>query len=130
MTPAEARAATLTRFVTEWANRTPIDHDADNRGTPNAPYIRIVMRHEGGIRFTTSENQRFGLVFVQVFVQGGRGTAESDTLAYAAARILESRNIGIIRFSAAEIRDIGQDEEGSGLRQCNVTIPFEYEDAA
>lgn len=136
MTPAEARAAAISLFVTQWAGRTPIDHDDDNRPTPSAPFARIVMQHNGSIPLcwggSVVEWQRFGYLHIQIFVPGGQGTAQSDELAQAAARILEGKRLGTgkaLRLGAAAINDIGRDETNTGLRQCNISIEFSYEDS-
>lgn len=136
MTPAEARAAAISLFVTQWANRTPIDHDDDNRPTPSAPFVRITMQHNGS--FPQSWNgpsvnwTRFGIIHIQIFVPGGQGTAQSDELAQVAVRILEGKTLGsggVLRLKAAGINDIGRDETNTGLRQTNVTVAFEHEDS-
>ena len=136
MTLAEARAAAISLFVTQWAGRTPIDHDDDNRPTPSAPFVRIVMQPNGSIPLcwggSVVEWQRFGYLHIQIFVPGGQGTAQSDELAQAAARILEGKRLGTggrLRLGAAAINDIGRDEANTGMRQCNVLIAFEYEDS-
>lgn len=135
MTPSEARAVALTKFETDWANRTPIDHDDDNKPTPNAPFVRITMQHAGSIPLcwgSVIEWQRFGNIHIQVFTPGGRGTAESDVLVQAAVRSLEGRTLGAgqaLRLKAASITDVARDETNIGVRQTSIVIPFEYEDS-
>lgn len=132
MTPAEARAAVVGHFVTQWANRTPIDHDEDARATPTAPFVRIALQHNGGLPQSwtgpVTHWLRFGFVQIQVLVPGGKGTAEVDTLTNAAVQILEGRRFtGGLRLGAATVQDAGRDDYGN--RQTLVSISFEYTDS-
>lgn len=132
MTPAEARAAVVGLFVSQWANRTPIDHDEDARATPTAPFVRISLQHLAGLpQAWTGEvvhYLRLGNVAIQVLTPGGKGTAEVDTLTTAAVQILEGKRFaGGLRLGAATIRDAGRDDFGS--RRTMIEIPFEYDDS-
>lgn len=132
MTPAEARAAVVGHFVTQWSGRTPIDHDEDARATPTPPFVRISLRHNGGLPQSWTGNivhwQRFGFVQIQVLVPGGKGTAEVDNYTNAAVQILEGRRFtGGLRLGAATVQDAGRDDYGN--RQSIVAIPFEYTDS-
>lgn len=132
MTPAEARAAVVGHFTTQWAARTPIDHDEDARATPQPPFVRVRMQHNGGLpqswTGTTVHWQRFGIVVAQVVVPGGKGTAEVDTLANAAVQILEGKRFdGGLRLGASTVQDAGRDEFGNRITV--VSTSFEYTDS-
>jgi hypothetical protein len=132
MTPAEARAAVVGLFTTQWAARTPIDHDEDAGQTPVAPFVRVALQHNGSVPQSWTGNvvhwARFGFVVVQVLVQGGKGTAEADALSVAAVQILEGKAFaGGLRLGAAAISDAGRDDYGN--RQTVVRVPFEYTDS-
>lgn len=132
MTPAEARAAVVGHFVSQWANRTPIDHVEDARATPPAPFVRVAVQHDGGLAQSwtgpTIHWARFGIVNVQVIVPGGKGTADADALANAAVQILEGRRFaGGLRLGASTVQDVGRDEFGNMIMV--VATSFEYTDS-
>jgi hypothetical protein len=132
MTPAEARAAVVGHFVTQWANRTPIDHDEDARATPTPPFVRVALQHNGALPQSWTGPvvhwSRFGVVSVQAIVPGGRGTADVDALAAAAVQILEGRKFaGGLRLGAAVVQDAGRDDYGNRLTV--VSVSFEYTDS-
>ncbi len=137
-TIAEARDEILAHFTTAWDAGTPpvprlLYDDKARDLPPNAPYARIIVKHNlfaqatvggkgtGGQRF-----RRFGIVTVQIFTLSGDGLTNADVLVDLALDAFEGESTGSdrIEFRNARANEIGED---GPWFQTNVIAEFDYD---
>lgn len=132
----DAREAMYQAFETAWGATSAFTHDNENFDPPvNAPFVRMVVRHDGSTLEAIGGAgdggmnlyQRTGRVLLQVFGRLDKGTREADTLAQAARAIFEGTTLSsnAIRFNNVVLREIGP--EGSWY-QINLEAAFQYDE--
>lgn len=102
MAYADERAAIEGHFATGWAGRTPVGYDG-HTFTPAAGSVRLtILDGEGrqaSIGAPGSNVARYaGVVAIQVFTEGGKGTAASRVVEDAISEIFRNKTAGGIRF--------------------------------
>lgn len=96
------RADIEAHFITGWGARTPVGYDG-HTFTPAAGSVRLtILNGEGrqaSIGAPGSNIARYaGVVAIQVFTEGGKGTAASRVLEDAISNIFRNKTVGGIRF--------------------------------
>lgn len=102
MSYSAARADIEGHFATNWGTRTPVGFDGHNF-TPAKNSVRLtILDGEGrqaSIGAPGSNVARYaGVVALQVFTEGGKGTAASRVYEDAIADIFRNKDVGAIRF--------------------------------
>lgn len=125
MSYADERSEIETLFKTAWAGRTPVGFDA-HTFTPSKNSVRLtILDGEGrqaSIGTPGSNVARYaGVVAIQVFTEGGKGTAASRVYEDAISDIFRNRVQGSIRFGIPYVS--GTLEESPFLVR-TVMVPF------
>lgn len=91
--------------------RVSLQHNISNMVSVGGPNVKI---------------RRFGILFVQVFVPEGNGTALAEQIADNVATTLEAKQMDTgLTFQETTKREVGV---GAGWYQVNVSTPFYYDD--
>jgi hypothetical protein len=131
----EAREAIYGVFDTDWSVGPVSAYCFENEKfeTPNnAPWVRLSVRNQVGRQQTLGQPtnrifQRYGAVFVQIFVPvSTAGTKTADTLAARARALFEGTRIAgtTVNFQDCHIRESGIDD--GKWYQVVVEAEFEY----
>jgi hypothetical protein len=126
----EAKQAVLSRWITEWDDRTPYTFDNRDFDAPNEDWCRVTVRNQESNQETLGRvtNRRYlrrGVLFVQIFTLVGTGTLLSDGHVQRVREIFEGVSFDGLRFFDAVHREIGQDGK---FYQANVVCAFDYEE--
>lgn len=131
MTPDQAREYINARFITEWANETPIILDNESTEALNDdPFVILSIRHtiggqeSLGSRGNRKYNRR-GLILLKINTLSDTGTKQADDLAYRAMEILEGERFNGIMTDNGVIRELLPDGKWYSVL---VEIGFFYEE--
>lgn len=110
MTLATERSLIETRWADQWvtgspsAARTPTGYD-DHKftPTPNGNSVRLTIANASAEQVSMGDpgnnvSRTTGVVFIQIFVPGGAGSATVRALADAAMAVFRNWNSGVLRF--------------------------------
>jgi len=111
------------------ANMAFSDDEEEFKIPADEPWLRFIIRNNGSefqsIGFPSKRVERFGLVMIQVFVQGG--TNELDKILDQLVTTFEGvQKTGGLLFKEVNAREIGFQD---GWFQTNVTIEFENQES-
>lgn len=131
-TQNEAVDLMQSRFITQWADETPVAYDNDEFDTPSADveWARFNIQFNVGFQesFGNTGNRKFrraGLIFIQVFTPENTGSFRGTELARRALNIFDGERLGDIWFVNGVIRSAGNI---NGWFQTNVSIEFRYDE--
>ncbi|MBU0724391.1 MAG: DUF4128 domain-containing protein [Alphaproteobacteria bacterium] len=126
----DIRRAVQAHFAEGWGAETPIawDNLAASPATARAPWVRLSLSGSAGRQVTlgVAGNRVFrrrGHVFVQIFTPLNTGPDRAATLADRAAALLEGAALDGIIFTAADIRQTGEDGQGWWLTM--LAVPYQ-----
>lgn len=128
MSVGDARNHIYTRFIAQWADRTPFQLDNEKFEIPSTgPWVRLVVRNTLGEQDTLGRagNRKFlrnGLIAAQVFTEASTGTAQGDTLAEAVRDIFEGESFNGILANNGTITEL--DQQDGRWYQHNVSVAF------
>ena len=132
MTPAEARNAIVSRYLTEFNGQFPIAIDNREFEAPETPekWTRIAVRFSSGNQSSLGQdgNRKFekrGLVFIQVFTPSGEGTDNNDSLAKLILDLMDGERLDNLWLFNGRINTIGND--GAYFQQ-NIILDFTFEE--
>lgn len=125
MSYADARAAIEMHFVDAWADRTLAGMDG-HAFTPTPGSVRLTIIDGEGRQTSigapgTNVARYAGVIAVQVFTEGGKGTAESRRLEDAVSDIFRNAEFGEVRCGIPYVS--GSIEDPPFLMR-TVMVPF------
>lgn len=114
MSYAQARRDIETHFASAWNKRTPAGMDGHSF-TPSVGSVRLTIIDGEGRQASAgdpgSNLARYaGVVAVQVYTQGGQGTAASRALEDAVCAVFRNADLGSIRFGIPYVSGSLEDE--------------------
>lgn len=130
----DARKAVYDRFIAQWpglTSDTAFTFENEKFTPPEgAAWARLSVQNQESVQETLGPPgqrrfRRSAVVFVQVFVPGDTGTAESDALVTSCRGIFEGVSFEGLDFHAVSSTETGVD---NGQHMTLVEAPFEYED--
>lgn len=128
MSVGDARNTIYTRFINEWADRTPFQLDNETFEIPTSgPWVRLVVRNTLGEQDTLGRpgNRKYlrnGFIAGQVFTPVNEGTAQGDLLAEQLRDIFEGTSFGGILANNGTITEL--DQQDGRWYQHNVSVAF------
>ncbi len=125
MSYQQARASIESHFKEAWAGRTPVAYDGHTMtAAPNRVRLTIIdgEGRQASIGTPGSNVARYaGVIALQVYTEGGKGTAASRALEDAITDIFRNAALGEIRCGIPYVS--GSDEEPPLLIR-TVMVPF------
>lgn len=126
--------AIVQRFVDEWADRTPFALGNESFDPPDATWLRLWVRGDGGEQETLGRKgqrkfNRPGRIIADIRTLPGGGQAPGMAVGEELREIFEGERFGPfdLRFGALDHQDIGEIEDGrwwASTAECR----FDYTD--